>query len=120
MDNKYSEWIIIPQDRKCDLPTGAKVQVMLFDETVYKAERRAAKFVSYSLDYATGLWDDSIFAYRVVREPVTEVREYLCGATSFKKSPPSFFLDFNEAVQGIATETTRDGKPYKFIWRVKE
>jgi hypothetical protein len=124
----YSEWIIIPKDRTCDLPPDAKVQVMLITDSAQRAENHRAVEPLYKNADTDGLWFADVFAYRVVQEPVEEVREHVCDAVFGEGRRPVFnYLvyqyehDFDlDAVRGIATQTTRDGKPYRFTWEASE
>lgn len=120
----YSDWIIIPADRKCNLPRDTKVQMMWRTEDVEYAEENNDIEDVWDCVCPDGLWFKHIFAYRVVQEPVEEVREYemafaffRCGLPAIWHEPPERRTD---AAKGTATQTTRDGKPYEFHWRASK
>lgn len=119
----YSDWIIIPKkDRKCDLPPDAKVQVMWRNEDAEYAEmNNAIESVSKWTDI--GGWFTAIFAYRVVQEPVDVDVTYFCWVTFSSTYSPSmrpYAPGEYGWTKGTATQTTRDGKPYRFEWQASE
>lgn len=119
---KYSDWIIIPADRKCDLPLDTKVQVIRKTEGVSEAERQTPRQVS---DLVLGLkWAKNLFAYRYVIELAEEVREYECLMNFRDHEVPlitwCFPKDIENWKKGTATQTKRNDKPYDFHWRVSE
>lgn len=120
---KYSDWIIIPADRKCDLPRDAKVQVMGAKQSVETASKNAAFDAVDYLNTDGKTWRDAFFAYRVVQEPVEEVREYTCWMNFRRHAQPliSWYVpeDIENWEKGTAVETTRDGKPYRFVWQAE-
>jgi hypothetical protein len=122
----YSDWIIIPADRKCDLPRYTKVQVMSRTEDVEYAEKNNDIEDVWDCVCPDGLWFKHIFAYRVVQEPVEEVQKYECWSYKFDSADPaftrvnSFAEGKNYLAKGTATQTTRDGKPYEFHWKASE
>ena len=64
---KFSNWELIPDDRKCDLPDKARVQVMWRNEDAeYAEENNTSDRVINCLH--RGLWLKDIFAFRRVIE----------------------------------------------------
>lgn len=118
----YSDWIIIPKDRKCDLPRDAKVQMMWRHEDVKDAEENNDVEDVRDCICPDGLWLPSPFAYRVVQEPVEEVREYEYSAYLTEYGTMMFSCGFilHKVTPGTATQTTRDGRPYRFTWEASE
>jgi hypothetical protein len=119
---EYSDWIIIPADRKCDLEPRTKVQVLRCDQTLESAEEvSSSRVFCFTIN---GRWPKHIFAYRYVIEPVTEVREYTCRMNFRRHAPPLITWYVPEDIEnwgrGTATQIIRDGKPYDFHWKADE
>jgi len=111
---KFTEWVLIPHNRKFYLPPEVKVQVIRNMDSVSFVEEYGVIEYAQNLN-CDGLWDKDIFAYRMVIEPVEKVDTYDAWLSN-----GNLYRAKNGTPKGTAKLTKIDGKAVKLIWEADE
>lgn len=121
----YSDWIVVGEDRKCDLDRYKKVKVIGKSSTPEEAEKYSA-LESWTYRDPDGKWLNYVFAYKTLIGPQKSEAAYSCymrfndeGSPDVydKEEAPSFVNRENGYVRGIAREVSINGAPSSFSWK---